>query len=233
MDDEPGIPRIANLLADPARAKILRTLIDGTMRPAGELAYAANISAQSASGHLAKLVDGGLLASEAQGRHRYYRLASAEVADAIESLASLSVAIRPRAARSVLPSKSVPIQFLQARTCYDHLAGEAAVRICEAMLKACWLAADGRDFRVTPLGEKKLAALDIDLAAAGRSRRVFARACVDLTQRRPHVGGALGAALLDLYVARGWILRARHSRVVSITPKGREAFNQTFGMGSW
>lgn len=229
MDDEPGIARIANLFADPARAKILRTLIDGTMRPAGELAYTANISAQSASAHLAKLVDGGLLASEAQGRHRYFRLASAQVADAIESLASLSVAVRPRAPRSPLPSKTVPIQFLNARTCYDHLAGEMAVRVCAAMLKTRWLTAEGRDFRVTRLGGKELAAIDIDLAAARRSRRVFARACVDLTQRRPHIGGALGAALLDLYVESGWILRARRSRVVTITPKGQEGFRRTFG----
>ena len=229
MDDDPGIPRIANLLADPARAKILRTLIDGTMRPAGELAYTANISAQSASAHLAKLVDGGLLASEARGRHRYFRLASAQVADAIESLASLSVAVRPRAPRSPLPSKSMPIRFLNARTCYDHLAGETAVQVCEAMLRARWLTQEGRDFRVTRRGEKELAALDVDLAAARRSRRVFARACVDLTQRRPHIGGALGAALLDLYVTRGWILRAWRSRVVTITPKGQEALRRTFG----
>jgi DNA-binding transcriptional ArsR family regulator len=229
MDDDIGIPRIAGLLADPARAAILRTLIDGTMRPAGELAYTANISAQSASAHLAKLVDGGLLALEAQGRHRYFRLANAQVADAIESLASLSMAVRPRAPRSPLPSKAVPIQFLHARTCYDHLAGETAVRVCEAMLKARWLTAEAREFRVTRLGEKELAALDIDLAAARRSRRVFARACVDLTQRRPHVGGALGAALLELYVARGWILRSRRSRIVTITPKGQETFRQKFG----
>src|SRR5450631_4863075 len=97
MNDESDVARIASLLADPARARILRTLMDGTTRPAGELAYAANISAQSASAHLAKLVDGGLLAAQAQGRHRYFRLASAQVADAIESLASLSVAVRPRA----------------------------------------------------------------------------------------------------------------------------------------
>jgi DNA-binding transcriptional ArsR family regulator len=229
MDDTISIPRIANLFADPARALILRTLIDGTMRPAGELAYTANISAQSASAHLAKLVDGGLLAQEAQGRHRYFRLANAQVADAIESLASLSVAVRPRAPRSPLPSKAVPIQFLHARTCYDHLAGETAVQVCEAILKARWLAQEGREFRVTRLGEKELAALDIDLAAARRSRRVFARACVDLTQRRPHIGGALGAALLDLYIERGWILRARRSRVVTITPKGQEAFRRSFG----
>jgi predicted transcriptional regulator len=200
------------------------------MRPAGELAYTANISAQSASAHLMKLVDGGLLIAEAQGRHRYFRLANAQVADAIEALASLSVAVRPRAPRSVLPAKSVPIQFLNARTCYDHLAGEMAVRVCEAMVKARWLVQEGRDFRVTRPGEKELAALEIDLDAARRSRRVFARACVDLTQRRPHVGGALGAALLDLYVERGWILRARRSRVVTITSKGQEAFRRSFGI---
>ena len=226
--DDTSIPRIANLLADPARAKILKVLIDGTTRPAGELAYAANISAQSASAHLAKLVHGGLLATEAQGRHRYFRIASAEVADAVESLSSLSVAIRPRTPRSPPPSKSVPIQFLHARTCYDHLAGETAVRLCEAMLKARWLMAAGRDFRVTRVGERKLTALDVDLDAARRARRVFARACVDLTQRRPHLGGALGAALLDLSIARGWILRARASRAVTITPRGNEAFMKLF-----
>lgn len=229
MDENPGIARLANLLADPARAKILRILIDGTLRPAGELAYTANISAQSARAHLAKLVAGGLLAYESQGRHRYFRLANAAVADAIETLASLGVAVRPRAPRSPLPSKSVPVQFLHARTCYDHLAGETAVRVCEAMLKARWLTAEGRDFSVTRLGEKKFAALDVDLAAARGSRRVFARACVDLTQRRPHIGGALGAALLDLYVARGWLLRARRSRIVNITPGGQDAFRRTFG----
>jgi DNA-binding transcriptional ArsR family regulator len=228
MDDDAGIPRIAALLADPARARILRVLIDGTMRPAGELAYSANISAQSASAHLAKLVDGGLLSHEAQGRHRYYKLANGQVADAIESLASLSVTVRP-AARRVLPTPSTPIQFLNARTCYDHLAGEMAVRVCEAMLKSRWLSQQGSDFRVTSLGEKELAALDVELAAARQSRRVFARACVDLTQRRPHVGGALGAALLDLYVSRGWILRNRRSRVVSVTPKGQDGFRRTFG----
>jgi hypothetical protein len=104
-----------------------------------------------------------------------------------------------------------------------------AVRVCEAMMKARWLVQEGRDFRVTRLGEKELTALEIDLDAARGSRRVFARACVDLTQRRPHVGGALGAALLDLYVERGWILRARRSRVVTITPKGQDAFRRTFG----
>ena len=216
--------RVAGLLAAPARARMLRTLIDGTMRPAGELAFSANISAQSASAHLAKLVDGGLLALQAQGRHRYFRIASPEVAHVVESLGSLSMALGSRAARSPQLPKSAPIQFLQARTCYDHLAGEVAVRLCESMLKARWLTVDGRDFRVTRLGQDRLAALAVDLAAARRSRRALARACVDLTQRRPHIGGALGAALLEMCLARGWILRMRGSRAISVTPKGSEAF---------
>jgi DNA-binding transcriptional ArsR family regulator len=229
MSDDPDIPRIAGLLADAARARILWTLIDGTTRPAGELAYAANISAQSASAHLAKLVEGGLLESEAQGRHRYFRIASAEVAGVIEGIASLGAATRPRVPRAPLPSRSVPVQFLHARTCYGHLAGEMAVRILEAMLKSRWLTADEHDFTVTRLGAEKLALLGIDLAEARASRRVFARACVDLTQRRPHLGGALGDMLLQVYVTRGWIQRQRRSRVVSITPAGEENFRRVFG----
>ncbi len=225
---EPDVSRIARLFADPARARILRILMDGTWRPAGELAYAANISAQSASGHLSKLADGGLIVSEAQGRHRYFQITSADVAHAIESLASLSVGVVPRIPRSLSPSRAMPPQFLYSRTCYDHLAGEAAVKILERMLKVRWLVADGRDFRVTRSGARHLLALGVDVAAMRPSRRVLARACVDLTQRRPHLGGALGAALLDTYVARGWILRNRHSRVVNMTPKGNAAIESLF-----
>jgi DNA-binding transcriptional ArsR family regulator len=229
MDDAPDLPRIAGLIADPARARILWTLIDGTTRPAGELAYAANVSAQSASAHLAKLVEGGLLAAEVQGRHRYFRIAGADVAGLIEAMASLGVSSRPRAPRPALPSPSVPVQFLHARTCYGHLAGEIAVKLLEGMLKARWLTADGRDYAVTAAGEKKLAALGIDLAAARGTRRAFARGCVDLTQRRAHLGGALGDALLAACLTRGWIQRHPRSRVVSVTPKGRQNFQRWFG----
>ena len=229
MDDTTEIPRIAGLIADPARARILWTLIDGTTRPAGELAYCANVSAQSASAHLAKLVEGGFLACEAQGRHRYFRIASAEVAGVIEAMASLVASPKPRAPRAPLPSPSVPVQFLRARSCYGHLAGETAVKILEGMLRARWLKADGREYALTAAGEKQLTALGLDLPALRRSRRVLARACVDLTQRRAHLGGALGDALLDLYVARGWVQRQRRSRVVSITPRGDENFRRVFG----
>jgi len=230
MSDNPDIPRIAQLLADPARARMLWLLIDGTMRPAGELAYAANVSAQSASGHLARLVRGGLLRAEAQGRHRYFRIASADIAAMIEGVASVDAATRPRTPRAPLPSPDVPVQFLHARTCYGHLAGEMAVRALEAMLRSRWLAPDGRDYIPTRAGEKALAELGVHLADVRKPRRAFARACVDLTQRRPHLGGSLGDALLDRYLARGWILRSRRSRAVTITPKGREGFRDWLGI---
>jgi DNA-binding transcriptional ArsR family regulator len=224
MNDPGVVARVAGLLADPARAQILLTLLDGSVRPAGELAFAANISAQSASAHLAKLVDGGLLAPQPQGRHRYFRIASPEVASAVESFTSLSMALPPRKPRGPAIPKSAPVQFLHARTCYDHLAGEVAVQVCAAMLKARWLRPEGQDLELTRLGHERLATLEVDLSAARTARRSFARSCVDLTQRRPHIGGALGAALLEMYLARGWVLRMRGSRAVSITPRGSQAF---------
>ena len=224
MNEPDVVARVAGLLADPARAQILLTLIDGSTRPAGELAFAANISAQSASAHLAKLVEGGLLALQPQGRHRYFQIASPEVASAVESLSSLSNSLPPRRPRGPAIPKSAPVQFLHARTCYDHLAGEVAVRICAAMLEARWLRSKGRDFELTRLGHERLTALDVDLSGARSARRSFARPCVDLTERRPHIGGALGAALLEMYLARSWILRMRGSRAVSVTPKGTQAF---------
>lgn len=224
------IPRIANLLADPARATILWTLIDGTTRPAGELAFAANVSPQSASAHLAKLVAGGLLLSQAQGRHRYFRIANAEAATLIESLASFGASIAPRVPRPAPLARTMPIQFLHARTCYDHLAGEMAVQVLQAMLKARWLVSAGEEFKATRLGQQKLAALGIDSSHESDGRRAFARGCVDLTQRRPHLAGVLGAALLELYVREAWLLRTPRSRVVSITPRGREAFRRKLGI---
>ncbi|MFZ6778084.1 ArsR/SmtB family transcription factor [Undibacterium sp. Ji83W] len=233
MDDAqsiPGIiPRIAALLADPARAAILWTLIDGTTRPAGELAFAANVSAQSASAHLARLVEGGLLMSQAHGRHRYFRIASAEAASLIESMAVLGVATHTKTSRQPpQPAlvRAMPHQFLHARTCYDHLAGELAVQLLDAMLKAKWLEPEAKDFKLTALGREKLVAMGVASPEHGKSRRLYARCCIDLTQRRPHLAGVLGAELLDLFVREAWILRTPRSRVVSVTPKGQQALQQ-------
>ncbi|MBV6322041.1 ArsR/SmtB family transcription factor [Duganella violaceipulchra] len=224
MDDNPDIALVAALLADPARATIAWSLIDGTRRPAGELAFAANISAQSASAHLAKLVDGRLLAADTQGRHRYFRIASPEAAHMIESLASFSMSIKPKKPPAPALVRAMPPHFLQARTCYDHLAGELAVQLLQKMIDDQWLEIAGQDYELTEAGRRQLTALGVPGQPPPGSRRPFARCCVDLTQRRPHLSGTLGAALLDMYVREGWILRAPRSRVVSVTPKGRAAF---------
>src|SRR5690349_17520218 len=142
MDDTPDIAQIGALLADPARARMLWALIDGTTRPASGLACAADTPAPSASGHVAKLVDGGLLTCEPHGRHRYFRLSNPEVASVIEGMASLSAAGKPRAPRKPLPDAMTPVQFLHARTCYGHLAGEMAVKVLAAMLASKWLVPD-------------------------------------------------------------------------------------------
>ncbi|MFZ6744009.1 ArsR/SmtB family transcription factor [Undibacterium sp. JH2W] len=229
MDDAQNIPRIAALLADPARAAMLWTLIDGTTRPAGELAFAANVSAQSASAHLAKLVDGGLLMSQAHGRHRYFRIASTEAASLIESMATLGAVTHTLDARQPpRPAlvRSMPSQFVHARTCYDHLAGELAVQLLDAMLKGKWLEPEAKDFKLTAHGHDKLAGLGIDSRQHQPGRRVYARCCIDLTQRRPHLAGVLGAELLALFVREAWVLRNQGSRVLSITPKGQQAFRQ-------
>ena len=226
--DSPDIARVARLLADPGRARMLWTLMDGTMRPAGELALAANVSAQSASAHLAKLVAGGLLKPQPQGRHRYFRIAGPEVAALVEAICELDASTRPADPRP-LPAPGSE-QFRHARTCYGHLAGETAVKVLDGMLKSRWLVSEESKYRVTRRGEESLGRLGIDLAAARRPRRAFARACVDLTQRRPHLGGSLGDALLDLFIGRGWVLRSRRSRAVSITPRGQENFRQWFGL---
>ena len=229
MDELPDIARIAYLLSDPARARMVWTLIDGTSRPAGELAYAANVSASSASAHLAKLVRGGLLCTEAHGRHRYFRLANTDVASTVEGMASLAAGTRPRRPRPAAPPPGEPHQFLYARTCYGHLAGQVAVAALDGMLKRRWLTKRGQDFAVGAAGENEFEALGVDLALVHQPRRVFARACIDLTQRRPHLGGALGEALLDAYVGHGWVQRHRRSRLVSITPQGHQNFRRLFG----
>ena len=226
MDDTPDIARVARLLADMARTRIVWTLIDGSARSAGELAYHAGISAQSASAHLTKLVEGGLLAVEAQGRHRYFRIASTEVACMIESMAALASGPELGLPQCLGSAHSPTEAFMYARTCYDHLAGEIAVRVLASMTKARWLRRQGVELVATRLGERQLHAMGIDLASAQGERRVFARPCADLTQRQPHLGGALGTHMLRLYIDQSWIVRSPKSRLVSVTPKGNEMFGK-------
>lgn len=218
MNVKQDLAEIAAMIGEPTRVVILWSLLGGQARPASELAFYANVSAQNASAHLARLVEAGMLLVEAHGRHRYYRLAGAEVAHAIEALAALAPTAREMAA---LPPRQAP-DLKYARTCYDHLAGKAAVEICAALKEHGYLKSAGGDFEITSKGEKLFRDLGIEIGELRQQRRAFARQCRDWSERRPHLAGALGAALLDRMFQRGWIARVRSSRIVRVTAKGKE-----------
>ena len=220
MEYAPGISQLAGLLADPGRAAMLWALMDGSARPAGELALIAGLSASSTSGHLARLSEGGLLAVETRGRNRYYRLAAPEIGVAIEALATASLASQPPRLRAVPVSRSAPAALRLARTCYDHLAGELAVGLFERMSQAGLLAVDGTRVDLTGDGVQAMSRLGIDLDAARRKRRQFACTCPDWSERKPHLGGALGAALLETLLERGWIEPTVTSRALRVTQRG-------------
>lgn len=230
--NDPHVAKIAALIGDPARANILRALMDGRARTAKELAHVAGVSAQTASGHLAKLVDGELLAMARQGRHRYFHLANSLVAEALESLMAL-------AGERPIPKHHhqarIAADLRAARTCYDHLAGRLGVLLFDRMVATgCILPAGSTDdFVVSAEGRRLFAQLGIDIdALAGESgrRRRFARACLDWSERSPHLAGALGAALAERCFQRGWLQRRRDSRAVTLTPTGAEALAGIFGL---
>jgi DNA-binding transcriptional ArsR family regulator len=216
----PDIPGVASLLANAARARIAWALIDGSSRSAGHLASGAAISAQSASRHLALMLEGGLLEVESNGRARHYRIANSEVACMIESMASLAAELAgDRSPLHDLP-RAQPVEFRQARTCYDHFAGRLGADLLRGILAAGWLESDKSEYRLTPTGEVGFTKLGIDIPLYQQQRRVFARPCADLSERESHLGGTLGTAVLDACISRGFVLRSRHSRVVTITPAG-------------
>ncbi|KWR81814.1 ArsR/SmtB family transcription factor [Cupriavidus sp. IDO] len=221
MDYAPGISQLAGLLADPGRAAMLWALMDGSARPAGELAVIAGLSASSTSGHLARLSEGGLLAVETRGRNRYYRLAAPEIGVAIEALASASLASHPPRLRAVPVSRTAPPALRQARTCYDHLAGELAVGLFERMTDSGWLVVSQSSVDLSNDGTQAMAQLGIDIEAARRKRRQFACTCPDWSERKPHLGGALGAALLESLLQRGWVETTATSRALRVTPRGQ------------
>ncbi|WP_194722878.1 ArsR/SmtB family transcription factor [Noviherbaspirillum malthae] len=227
MESALQIARMAALLGDPARAAMLWLLIDGRARPAGELAFAANVSAQSASGHLAKLVEAELLRVETQGRHRYYCLASHTVGIALESLAAIAPQPVPRA----LPeSRVTPPAMRFARSCYDHLAGELAVQMLAHFEETGLLSSSEKQMALSVEGEKVFRRFGIDMDALRGARRQLACGCLDWSERRFHLGGALGAALLQSLVERKWLLRGREARVLQLTPRGRQGLKEAFGV---
>lgn len=230
--NDPHVAKIAALIGDPARANILRALMDGRARTAKELAHVAGVSAQTASGHLAKLVDGELLAMAKQGRHRYFHLANSLVAEALESLMALA---GERQVPRHHHQARIAADLRAARTCYDHLAGRLGVLLFDRMVASgCILpAGDAEDFVVSTEGRRLFVQLGIDvdaLAVKTGRRRHFARACLDWSERSPHLAGALGAALAECCFERGWLQRRKDSRAVTLTPQGAAGLAEIFGV---
>ena len=222
MGDSNRIAATAALLGDPARANILAALLDGRALTAKELAYAAHVTAQTASGHLSKLSEGGLLMAEKQGRHRYYRLASPLVGQMLEGVMAVAGPEPPRTG-----AWRGGEALRTARTCYDHLAGRLGVALADALLEHghVALASDGGE--VTEVGKRFLDAFG---ASPAPGRRVFCRPCLDWSERRPHLAGRLGAALASRCFELGWVAQQRDTRALAISAAGRLGFRETFGI---
>ena len=226
-----GLAQLAGAIAEPARARMLCSLLDGHARTATELSVLAEVGASTASAHLARLCRDGLLTVVAQGKHRYYRLGSAEVAQALEALLVVAGVSRP------VFAPSTPDRLRHARTCYDHLAGTVAVALHDQLLAQHWLLDDagneggngGGNYRLTEAGVIGMAALGIDVALLAGQRRRFACACLDWSERRFHLGGALGAAVLQLALRQRWAERELDSRALSITPANQQRLMAAFG----
>ncbi|MDG9705443.1 helix-turn-helix transcriptional regulator [Streptomyces sp. DH37] len=221
-----GLARLAGLLADETRALFCLALLDGRAWTAGELARLAHVAPATASGHLDRLVAGGLLAEERQGRHRYVRLADPSSARLVEELAAH--AGPPPAPRS-LRGASANTAMARARTCYDHLAGRLGVAVTDALL-ARGLLRHGADFAVTEEGLRWFGGLGVDLVTGPHGRRPPARACLDWTERRHHLAGAAGAALCRHALEAGWCERIGTQRALRVTGGGRRALYELLGV---
>ncbi|QBD81408.1 ArsR family transcriptional regulator [Ktedonosporobacter rubrisoli] len=220
------IAAVAALLADPSRAAMLEALLDVELLPASELAHRARVTAQTASSHLAKLVAGGLLVQTRHGRHHYYALAGPEVAQALEALAVIAQPVPVHSLRTSIRSE----QLRFARTCYDHLAGRLGVGLTQALLEAHILTQDEREYRVSTAGSQFLYNFGIDVAALQKQRRIFARQCLDWSERHYHISGSLGAALASRLLELGWIQRHPERRSLMITSAGLEGLQKVFGL---
>jgi DNA-binding transcriptional ArsR family regulator len=219
---------VAALAGDPARAGMLHALMDGRALTASELARAAGVTAQTASGHLARMTSAGLVCVEKQGRHRYHRLASPDVAHMMETIMQVASTLEPSQQRrlTVGPRDAA---LRAARTCYDHLAGRLGVAVTQALVARGVLHADDHGFALSAAAPGWLGVLDIDLDRLRQGRRAVTRQCQDWSERRPHLAGALGAAIADRFLEQGWIRRDRDSRAVALTEAGRAALARIFG----
>ena len=224
MKDGPNIARVAGLIGEPARAEMLSALLGGRALTATELATVAGVTKQTASAHLGKLLEAQLLTMEPQGRHRYFRLADDGVAHALETLSG--VAFRSRPTRLVTGPREPALR--KARVCYDHLAGELGVMVYGGLLASGSLATGTEGLCLSEGGLARFRALGVDVETVARQRRVFCRPCLDWGERRDHLAGALGAALLQRIYELHWAARMKGSRVVEFTAVGEQNLRSAF-----
>jgi DNA-binding transcriptional ArsR family regulator len=226
MKAGPNISHIASLVGDPARANMLTALMSGKALTATELAHEAGVMPQTASTHLAKLEAGGLIVTEKQGRHRYFQLSGADVADVLEGL--MGLAARSGHLRTRTGPRDPALR--RARVCYDHLAGELGVGLYDGMHRRGYLDGAEGNVLVTTKGARALDAFGIDVAELTLLRRPVCKNCLDWSARRPHLAGSLGAALLDRFYALKWARREKDSRVVTFTPPGERELRDRFAI---
>ena len=215
--------QIASSIGDPVRAKILWVLMDGRAYTATELAVYTGTTPQNISMHLNKLVTADLLAVESQGRHRYYNYTRPDVAYAIEAIANLL----PK--ENVVPKKFAddkPVRF--CRTCYDHLAGKVGVLLTEGLIKQQYIYKNDNNFELSAGGQCWFNTLGINTDTLKKQKRAFARPCLDWSERKHHLAGSLGAALLSRIIADGWVRREQRTRIMIVTHKGEQAFFDHF-----
>ena len=222
MIAEPDFEQLARTIGDATRMRMLLLLMDGRALTAKELAYGAGVEPATATSHLHRLAGDGLLTVAAQGRHKYFRLASPAVAALVESMMVLAP---PRRVARAMPDDGIRA----ARFCYDHLAGRLGTRLTDAMTRDGWLAGGDAGFALTGRGGSRLSALGVDIRAARRSRRLFAPRCLDWSERTDHLAGSLGAAVAARLEALGWVVRQKDSRAVDVTVEGRTALAREFG----
>lgn len=228
MKAGPDIAMVASLVGDPARANILTALMTGRALTASELAHQAGVTPQTASSHLAKLEAGGLIAQEKQGRHRYYRLADPDVASVLEGLEGLAA----RAGHLRVRTGPKDPALRRARVCYDHLAGDLGVQMLDSMKQQKLLRQKKDDIELTPEGERFLSdALQITTEQLAHPRRPLCKTCLDWSERRHHLAGTLGAAMLARFTELKWAARdpTPGSRVVNFTRTGEKRFTSLFG----
>jgi DNA-binding transcriptional ArsR family regulator len=226
MTADVRIAEVAALVGDPARANILAALMGGQALTAGELVRAAGVSPQTTSGHLGKLTDERLIACIKQGRHRNYRIATPRVAEMLEGIMAVMADSPPRHR----PASKLDDAMRNARACYDHFAGKLGVGLTDALCAHGHIVLTDEGGEITDNGVTLLQEFGVDLAAARSRRRIFCRPCLDWTERRPHLGGTLGAVLAQRCFDLKWLQRMRDSRALIVTPAGRRGLSDTFGL---